>query len=60
MYFAPATASWPRSSSGVRPTARTSLINGSVIIPSGLTVTSTDMSGSRQNSTPRTSSGPMT
>src|SRR5437867_6369055 len=49
-----------RNSSGVNPAARTSFSSGSVMLPSGRTTTSVDMSLSRQKTTVRTSFGPMT
>ena len=48
------------SCSGVIPAAGTSLSIGSEILPSGRTTTSADSSLSRQNTTFRTSSTPMT
>ena len=53
-------AIWSRSSLGFRPAALMSPSNGSVMFPSGRTVTSCVMSASRQNTMLRMSSGPIT
>ena len=58
--FAAAFVSDSRNCSGVNPSALTSLMSGSEIIPSGLTTTSADSSFSRQNTIVSASSGPIT
>ena len=49
-----------RNCSGVYPAAWMSFSNGNEILPSGLTITSADISLSRQNTIASTSSGPTT